>query len=70
MIQRYHVKRNLHFENAKMKNKQSLYSRTILESIENKKRIFETYLIFSDENLLDKHGKEMKTSVSVVTYPT
>ena len=41
------------------------YNKGLFDSFENKDQIFESYLTFSVENLLEKPGKEKKTSDGV-----
>ena len=44
---------------------QLLYNKGFFDSIENKDQIFESYLTFSDEHLLEKYGTEIQTSDGV-----
>ena len=44
---------------------QLLYNKGLFDSFENKDQIFDEYLNFSDEYLLEKYGKEIKTSDGV-----
>ena len=70
-ILRNHFERNLISELEKCKNQavkdtiQLLYNKGLFDSFENKDQIFNEYLYFSDENLLEKYGKEIKTSDGV-----
>ena len=70
-ILRNHFERNLISELEKCKNQavkdifQLLYNKGLFDSFENKDRIFNAYLYFSDEYLLEKYGKEIKTSDGV-----
>ena len=70
-ILRNHFERNLISELEKCKNQavkdtiQLLYNKRLFDSFENKDQIFNEYLYFSDEYLLEKYGKEIKTSDSV-----
>ena len=70
-ILRNHVERNLISEMEKCKNQavkdtiQLLYNKELFDSFENKDQIFNEYLYFSDEHLLEKYGKEIKTSDGV-----
>ena len=70
-ILRNHFERNLNSELEKCKNQavkdtiQLLYNRGLFDSFENKDQIFNEYLYFSDEYLLEKYGKEIKTSDGV-----
>ena len=63
-----HFERNLISELQKCKNQavkdtiQLLYNKGLFDSFENKDQIFSEYLYFSDEYLLEKYGKEIKTS--------
>ena len=41
---------------------QLLYNKGLLDSFENKDQIFNEYLYFSEEYLLEKYGKDIKTS--------
>ena len=66
-----HFERNLISELEKCKNQavkdtiQLLYNKGLFDSFENKDQIFNEYLYFSDEYLLGKYGKEIKTSDGV-----
>ena len=70
-ILRNHFERNLISELQKCKNQavkdtiQLLYNTGLFDSFENKDQIFNEYLYFSDEYLLEKYGKEIKTSDGV-----
>ena len=70
-ILRNHFERNLISELKKCKNQtvkdtiQLLYNKGLFDSFENKDQIFNEYLNFSDEYLLEKYGKEIKTSDGV-----
>ena len=70
-ISRNHFERNLILELEKCKNQavkdtiQLLYNKGLFDSFENKDQIFNEYLYFSDEYLLEKYGKEIKTSDGV-----
>ena len=70
-ILRNHFERNLISELQKCKNQtvkdviQLLYNKGLFDSFENKDQIFNEYLYFSDEYLLVKYGKEIKTSDGV-----
>ena len=70
-ILRNYFERNLISELEKCKNQtvkdtiQLLYNKGLFESFENKDQIFNEYLYFSDEFLLEKYGKEIKTSDGV-----
>ena len=70
-ILRNHFERNLISELEKCKNQtvkdtiQLLYNKGLFDSFENKDQIFNEYLCFSDEYLLEKYGKEIKTSDGV-----
>ena len=44
---------------------QLLYNKGFFDSFENKDQIFNEYLYFSDEYLLEKYGKEIQTSDGV-----
>ena len=51
-----------------MKQSKMLYNLYIIgffDSVENKEQIFESYLTFSDEYLLEKYGLEIQTSDGV-----
>ena len=71
VILRSHFERNLISELEKYKNQavkdtiQLLYNKGLFDSFENKDQIFNEYLYFSDEYLLEKYGKEIKTSDGV-----
>ena len=70
-ILRNHFERNLISELEKCKNQavkdviQLLYNKGLFDSFENKDQIFNEYLYFSDEYLLEKYGTEIKTSDGV-----
>ena len=70
-ILRNHFERNLISELEKCKNQavkdtiQLLNNKGLFDSFENKDQIFNEYLYFSDEYLLEKYGKEIKTSDGV-----
>ena len=70
-ILRNHFERNLISELEKCKKQavkdtiQLLYNTGLFDSFENKDQIFNEYLYFSDEYLLEKYGKEIKTSDGV-----
>ena len=70
-ILRNHFERNLISKLEKCKNQtvkdtiQLLYNKGLFDSFENKDQIFDEYLYFSDEYLLEKYGKEIKTSDGV-----
>ena len=70
-ILRNHFERNLISELEKCKKQtikdviQLLYNKGLFDSFENKDQIFNEYLYFSDEYLLEKYGKERKTSDGV-----
>ena len=70
-ILRNHFERNLISELEKCKNQavkdtiQLLYNKGLFDSFENKDQIFNEYLYFSDEYLLEKYGTEIKTSAGV-----
>ena len=70
-ILRNHFERNLISELEKCKNQavkdtiQLLYTKGLFDSFENKDQIFNEYLYFSDEYLLEKYGTEIKTSDGV-----
>ena len=42
-----------------------MYNKELFDSFENKDQIFNEYLYFSEEYLLEKYGKEIKTSDGV-----
>ena len=42
-----------------------MYNKGLFDSFENKDQIFNEYSYFSDEYLLEKYGKEIKTSDGV-----
>ena len=44
---------------------QLLYNKGLFDSFENKDQIFNEYLYFKDEYLLEKYGKEIQTSDGV-----
>ena len=70
-ILRNHFERNLISELEKCKNQavkdtiQLLYNKGLFDSFENKDQIFQSYLNFQDEYLLEKYGTEIKTSDGV-----
>ena len=70
-ILRNHFERILISEVEKSKNQtikdviQLLYNKGLFDSFENKDQIFNEYLYFSNEYLLEKYGKEIKTSDGV-----
>ena len=70
-ILRNHFERNLISELEKCKKQtikdviQLLYNNGLFDSFENKDQIFNEYLYFSDEYLLEKYGTEIKTSDGV-----
>ena len=70
-ILRNHFEKNLISELEKCKNQavkdviQLLYNKGLFDSFENKDQIFNEYLYFSDEYLLEKYGREIKTSDGV-----
>ena len=70
-ILRNHFERNLISELEKCKNQavkdtiQLLYNKGLFDSFEIKDQIFQSYLNFTDEYLLEKHGTEIKTSDGV-----
>ena len=71
VILRNHFERNIFVELEKCKNQavkdtiQLLYNKGLFDSFENKDQIFNEYLCFSDEYLLEKYGKKIKTSDGV-----
>ena len=71
VILRNHFARNLISELEKSKNQavkdtiQLLYNKGLFDSFENKDQIFIEYLYFDKEYLLEKYGKEIKTSDGV-----
>ena len=71
VILRNHFERNLILELEKSKNQavkdvlQLLYNKGLFDSFENNDQIFESYLTFSDEYLLEKYGKEIQTTDGV-----
>ena len=71
VILRSHLERNNFVELEKSKNQavkdtiQLLYNKGLFDSFKNKDQIFNEYLYFSDEYLLEKYGKEIKTSDGV-----
>ena len=71
VILRNHFERNIFVELEKSKNQavkdtiQLLYNKGLFDSFENKDQIFNEYLYFSDEYLLEKYGTEIKTSDGV-----
>ena len=70
-ILRNSFERNLLSELEKSKNQavkdviQLLYSKGLFDSFENKDQIFQSYLTFSNQYLLEKYGTEIKTSDGV-----
>ena len=70
-ILRNHFERNLISDLEKCKNQavkdviQLLYNKGLFDSFENKDQIFQSYLNFTDEYLLEKYGTEIKTSDGV-----
>ena len=70
-ILRNSFERNLISELEKSKNQavkdviQLLYSKGLFDSFENKDQIFQSYLTFSNQYLLEKYGTEIKTSDGV-----
>ena len=70
-ILRNHFERNLISELEKCKNQtikdviHLLYNKGLFDSFENKDQIFNEYLYFSEEYLLEKYGTEIKTSDGV-----
>ena len=70
-ILRNHFGGNLISELEKCKNQavkdtiQLLYNKGLFDSFENKDQIFQSYLNFTDEYLLEKYGTEIKTSDGV-----
>ena len=70
-ILRNHFERNLISELEKCKKQtikdviQLLYNKGLFDSFENKDQIFNEYLYFSVEYLLEKYGNEIKTSDGV-----
>ena len=70
-ILRNHFERNLISELEKCKNQavkdviQLLYNKGLFDLFENKDQIFNEYLYFSEEYLLEKYGTEIKTSDGV-----
>ena len=71
VILRNHFERNIFVELEKCKNQavkdtiQLLYNNGLFDSFENKDQIFNEYLYFSDEYLLEKYGTEIQTSDGV-----
>ena len=71
VILRNHFERYIFVELEKCKKQtikdviQLLYNKGLFDSFENKDQIFNEYLYFSDEYLLEKYGKEIKTSDGV-----
>ena len=65
VILRNHFERNIFVELEKCENQavkdtiQLLYNKGLFDSFENKDQIFNEYLYFSDEYLLEKYGKEI-----------
>ena len=70
-ILRNHFERNLISELEKCKNQavkdtfQLIYNKGLFDSFENKDQIFQSYMNFTDEYLLEKYGTEIKTSDGV-----
>ena len=70
-ILRNHFERNLISDLEKCKNQavkdtiQLLYNKGLFDSFERKDQIFQSYLNFTDEYLLEKYGTEIKTSDGV-----
>ena len=70
-ILRNHFERNLISELENCKNQavkdtiQLLYNKGLFDSFENKDQIFNEYLYFGDEHLLEKYGTEIMTSDGV-----
>ena len=70
-ILRNHFEKNPISELEKCKNQavkdtiQLLYNKGLFDSFENKDQIYNEYLYFSDEYVLEKYGKELKTSDGV-----
>ena len=71
IILRNHFERNIFVELEKCKKQtikdviQLLYNKGLFDSFENKDQIFNEYLYFSDEYLLEKCGTEIQTSDGV-----
>ena len=71
VILRNHFERNIFVELEKCKNQavkdtiQLLYNKGLFDSFENKDQIFQSYLTFTDEYLLEKYGTEIQTSDGV-----
>ena len=71
VILRNHFERNIFVELEKCKKQtikdviQQLYNNGLFDSFENKDQIFDEYLYFSDEYLLEKYGTEIQTSDGV-----
>ena len=71
VILRNHFERNIFVEVENCKNQavkgviQQLYNKGLFDSFENKDQIFNEYLYFSDEYLLENYGKEIQTSDGV-----
>ena len=71
VILRNHFERNIFVELEKCKNQavkdtiQLLCNKGLFDSFENKDQIFNEYLYFKDEYLLEKYGKEIQTSDGV-----
>ena len=71
VILRNHFERNIFVELKKCKNQavkdviQLLYNKGLFDSFENKDQIFQSYLNFTDEYLLEKYGTEIQTSDGV-----
>ena len=70
-ILRNHFERNFISELEKCKSEavkdtiQLLYNKGLFDSFENKDQVFQSYLNFTDEYLLEKYGKEIQTSDGV-----
>ena len=71
VLLRNHFERNQILELENSKNQavkvtiQLLYNKGLFDSFERKDQIFESYLIFSEEYLLEKYGTEIQTSDGV-----
>ena len=71
VILRNHFERNIFVELKKCKNQavkdviQLLYNKGLFDSFENKDQIFQSYLNFTDEYLLEKYETEIQTSDGV-----
>ena len=70
-ILRNHFETNLVSELEKCKSEafkdtiQFLYNKGLFDSFENKDHLFQSYLTFTNQYLLDKNGTEMQTSDGV-----